>query len=48
MQLEFFFKQEEVIPLLFLSKKDAVCTSFTDVGIREFASASSGHLYDDA
>jgi hypothetical protein len=50
MQLEFFFKWNEVIPLcsLFLAKKAAVCTSFTNVGIREVSNTSfHGYLYDD-
>jgi hypothetical protein len=50
MQLEFFFKQNEVIPFcsLFLARKAAVCTSFPYVRIREVTNTSfPGYLYDD-
>jgi len=51
MQLEFFFKRNEVIPLcsLFLAKTAAVYTSFTNGGISEVTNTSfPGYLYDDA
>jgi hypothetical protein len=50
MQLEVLFKWNEVIALcsLFLAKKAAVCTSLTNVGIREVTNTSfPRYAYDD-